>query len=250
MSSISSPGTATGSLFSGAPLAPPSEPRTFDYRPVPVTVPVALFFGVSGLLALLTFAGLPVALIGLVLSAWCLLKIHRSAGEYGGKWLALIALVLSAGSFVGGSVIQSVAYATEVPQGHARLNFTEDIARKGLVVENGKITAPAEVAALDGSAVFLKGYMFPSRLTQGLPAFVFCRDSGDCCFGGTPKTEDMIYVRMAEGHTTDYFPGLVSVAGTFQLRRDQSGDLATISEVGQPIYEMTATLVEPSRTSF
>ena len=142
----------------------------------------------------------------------------------GGKWLALAALVLSAGSFVGGSILQSVAYATEVPDGHVRLNFTEDIARKGLVVEHGQIVAPPEVAALDGDAVFLKGYMFPMRQTQGLPTFVFCRDSGDCCFGGTPKTEDMIYVRMAEGQTTDYFPGLVSVAGTFRLRRDQSGE--------------------------
>ena len=241
---------ATGSLFSDAPLAPSSEPRTFDYQPVPISVPIALFFSISGLFALLTFAGLPIALIGLFLSAWCLVKIHRSVGEYGGKWLATTALTLSLVSFVGGSVLQSVAYATEVPEGHLRLNFTEDIARKGLVIDQHGISAPPEVAALDGKKIFLKGYMFPMRLKEGLPAFVFCRDSGDCCFGGQPKTEDMIYVRMAEGQTANFSPGLVSVAGTFRLRRDQSGDLATVSEIGQPIYEMTATLVEPSRSSF
>jgi hypothetical protein len=250
MSSMSSSGTASGSLFSGVPLAPASEPQTFDYRPVPVSAPVAVFFGISGLLSFLTVAGLPVALIGLFLSALCLLKIRRSAGEYGGTWLATTGLLLSAIAFFGGATVQSVAYATEVPEGHARLNFTDDIANKGLVVEQGRIAAPPEVAALDGKPIFLKGYMFPMRQTEGLPTFVFCRDSGDCCFGGSPKTEDMIYVRMKDGMTTDYFPGLVSVAGTFALRRDQSGDLATVSEIGQPIYEMTATLVEPSRSSF
>ncbi|HEX6986205.1 MAG TPA: hypothetical protein VF170_12565, partial [Planctomycetaceae bacterium] len=216
MSSVSQPTAPVGSLFSGS-AAPPDEPRTFDYRPVPVSAPVAVFFGICSLLAFLHETGVPVALIGLFVSAWSLLKIRRSAGEYGGKWLAVTGLLLSAASLVGGTTFHSIAYATEVPEGHRRLNFTQDISWKGLVVENGRITAPPEVAALDGKKIFLKGYMFPMRLTEGLPAFVFCRDSGDCCFGGTPKTEDMIYVRMAEGQATDYYAGLVSVAGTFRL---------------------------------
>lgn len=250
MSSISSPDTVTRSLFSDIPLAAPGEPKTFDYRPMPALAPVAAFFGVSSLLALLHEAGLPVALTGLFLSAWCLLKIRGSEGELSGQWLAAVGLVLSLGSFAGGATLHTYSYATEVPEGHTRLNFTEDIARKGLVIERGTISAPPEVAALDETKVFLKGYMFPMRQTEGLHTFVFCRDSGDCCFGGSPKTEDMINVRMAEGMTTDFYVGMVSVAGTFRLRRDQTGDLATVSEIGQPIYEMTATLVEPSRSSF
>jgi hypothetical protein len=248
---MSSPSAApTGSLFSGAPVVVSDEPRSFDYRPVPVSAPVALFFGIAGLLAFLAAAGVLVALVGLFVSGWSLLKIRRSAGEYGGTWLSAGGLLLSAVSFVGGAAVHSVAYATEVPEGHLRLNFTQDIAWKGLVIENGQLAAPPEVAALDGKKVFIKGYMFPTRQTEGLAAFVFCRDSGDCCFGGAPKTEDMILVKMDDETTADYSPGMVSVAGTFKLRKDRSGDLDTVSEIRQPIYEMTATLVEPSRTSF
>ena len=249
--SSASPSTApVGSLFSDVRPTLADEPRTFDYRPVPMSAPVALFFGIAGLLSFLTVVGIPVALIGLSLGAWSLLKIRRSAGEYSGTWVSASALVLSAVSFVGGVVTQSVAYATEVPEGHARLNFTQDISRKGLVFESGRITAPPDVAALDGKKVFLKGYMFPMQQSEGLTSFVFCRDSGDCCFGGSPKTEDMIIVKMDGDLTTDFYTGLVSVAGTFQLRREQGGKIATVSEIGEPIYAMTATLVEPSRTSF
>src|SRR5688572_4420330 len=150
MSGVSQPATTVGSLFSDAPPAVPEEPRSFDYRPVPISAPVALFFGISGLLAFLAVGGLPVALFGLSLSAWSLLKIRRARGEYGGTWLAAGGLVLSAISFVGGTAVHSVAYATEVPEGHVRLNFTQDISRKGLVFENGAVAAPPEVAALDG----------------------------------------------------------------------------------------------------
>ena len=106
-----------------------------------------------------------------------------------------------------------------------------------------------DVRALDGKKVFLKGYMYPMRQTTGLPSFVFCRDSGDCCFGGTPKIEDMIVVKMAGDLTADYKPGLVSVAGTFELRKDFETRFG--GETGaEPIYAMTATLCEPSRSSF
>ena len=239
-----------GSLFSSVESRPADEPRTFDYRPVPVTVPMAVFFGVCGLLGLLTPVGVPVALIGLFLSAWCLLKIRRSAGEYGGSWLSGTGLLLSAVGFFGGVAIHSVAYATEVPEGYARLNFTQDISKKGFVQENGFLAPHPEVIALDGKNVFLKGYMYPMRQTEGLPSFVFCRDSGDCCFGGTPKVEDMIVVKMDGERTTDFYQGLVSVAGTFKLRRSIGDEDYGKLTGAEPIYEMTAIQVEPARTSF
>ncbi|MBA3313233.1 MAG: hypothetical protein H0T47_08090 [Planctomycetaceae bacterium] len=225
-------------------------PRTFDYKPVPVMAPVAVFFGILAFFAFLHPAGLPVALVGLVLSALCLLTIRRAAGDYGGAWLARAGLLLSAISLVGGSVLHSVAYANEVPEGHARLNFTQDISKKGFVRENGYVMPHPDVVALEGKQIFLKGYMYPTRQYEGIQAFVFCRDSGDCCFGGTPKVEDMIVVKMAGDQTASFYPGLVSVAGTFELRKEL-GDERYGEEVGaEPVYMMTATLVEPSRSSF
>lgn len=249
MSSVSQSPAPVGSLFSNTDSIRPEEPRTFDYRPVPVSVPVAVFFGICGLLAFLTPVGVPVALIGLFLSLWCLLKIRRSAGEFSGKWLALTGLVISSIAFFGGVATHSVAYATEVPEGHRRLNFTQDISQKGFVQENGYMTPHPDVVSLDGKKVFLKGFMYPTRLTEGFQSFVFCRDSGDCCFGGTPKIQDMIVVRMEGEQTTDYYPGQVSVSGTFRLRKDFSDQSFAELTGGNPIYEMTAIRVEPSRTS-
>jgi hypothetical protein len=248
MSSISQPsavlpGDVAANDFSDVP-------RTFDYKPVPILAPVAIFFGILGLFSFLTVTGIPVALVGLVLSVLCLLKIRRAAGDYGGAWLARAGVLLSAVSLVGGSALHSYAYAHEVPEGHTRLNFTHDISRKGFVVENGYMTPHPDVMALDGKNVFLKGYMYPTRQYEGITAFVFCRDSGECCFGGTPKVEDMIVVHLADDATTEYHTGLVSVAGTFELRKEL-GDERFGEQVGaEPIYKMTATLVEPSRTGF
>lgn len=247
MSSVSQ--SPPGSLFSGVEPAPAVEPRTFDYRPVPVSAPIAVFFGFCGLLALLTPVALPVALSGLFLSAICLLKIRRSAGEYSGAWVAWTGLVLSAVALAGGTTVHSIAYATEVPEGYIRLSFTDDISKKGFVEENGVVAHHPEVAALDGKKVFLKGFMYPMQQTEGLGSFVFCRDSGDCCFGGTPKVQDMIAVKMDGERTTDYIQGLVSVTGTFKLRK--SFDERFGAETGaEPVFEMTAVQVEPARTSF
>src|SRR5690349_2051912 len=99
MSSVSQSPAPVGSLFSNTETIRPDEARSFDYRPVPVSVPVAVFFGMCGLLAFLTPVGVPVALIGLFLSLWCLLKIRRSAGEYSGTWLAWSGLMLSIVAF-------------------------------------------------------------------------------------------------------------------------------------------------------
>jgi hypothetical protein len=60
----------------------------------------------------------------------------------------------------------------------------------------------------------------------------------------------MIVVHMADDMTTKYHAGRVSVAGTFELRKEL-GDERYSEQVGaEPVYKMTATLVEPSRTGF
>ena len=116
-------------------------------------------------------------------------------------------------------------------------------------VENGYLVPHPDVLALDNEKIFLKGYMYPTRQTEGIQVFVFCRDSGDCCFGGTPKVEDMIVVRLEGDKTTDFAPGLVSVAGTFKLRRNLDETYGSLTGA-EPIYEMSAIQVEPSRTGF
>ncbi|WP_145363251.1 DUF4190 domain-containing protein [Stratiformator vulcanicus] len=218
--------------------------REFEYRPVPVSAPVSLILGLCSAMSLLTVAGVPVAFFGLVIGAAALLKIARSGGEFGGRKLAIAGLTLSTLFFVTGIGKQAYAYATEVPEGYARTNFTYDIAKKGFVQKNGVGAFHDDVAALDGQKIFLKGYMYPTNQTRNIQEFIFCKDSGECCFGGQPALTDMILVRMGEGQTVDYFQGLISVAGTFHL--NASGGGADLS----PVYSLDATHWAISSSAF
>lgn len=242
---------------------PPTEEQvapatnTFDYHPIPVSAPVAAFLGFTSLFSFLTVGGFSIALmglvfatLGLVVSASCLLKILQSDGTMGGRKLALCGMALSACSLVGGPAVHWYLYANEVPKGFTRLNFTDDISKKEIIVENGLARPHPDILALDGKEIFLKGFMYPTRRTQDFTAFVFCRDRGQCCFGGKPKLTDMIVVKLADGETVDYIDGMVSVAGTFHLRRNYNemrfGELTG----AEPVYEIDAEMVEASHTSF
>jgi len=216
----------------------------FDYRPVPVAAPVALFLGISSVIGLFGVPGLPVGLVGLFVGWRAFRTIRRSSGELSGGWLAATGMALSAMFFVLGTALHSFAYATEVPEGFARVNFTRDISKKGFTVTDGEQSIHPEVAALDGKPVFLKGYMYPERKTEGLTSFVFVKDNQQCCFGGQPELTDMILVEMDPGMTVDYHTSLVSVAGVFRAMAPKKGD--TLNTV----YKLDASFFTPAKTSF
>lgn len=214
----------------------------FSYRPVPVSAPVSLIIGLFSLFGLLTELLAPLPLVGTVVAFLSLRNIRRSNGEYAGGVIARFGLILNVLLLVGNPVWHAYGYAHEVPEGHARLNFSRDISLKGFVFSNGTNSFHDDVKALDGKPVFLKGYMYPDGRVDGIRDFIFCRDSGQCCFGGDPALTDMIQVVVPERVSgAKFFPGLVSVAGTFRLRDlRRAGNLL-------PAYEIEATLVEPSR---
>ena len=232
-----------------APVLPQSERVDFDYRPVPVSAPVAAVLGVLGLTGFLAAAGLVLAAAGVVTALVAWRAVRRTDG--GGLTLALGGLALSLVGLIGGAAAHYHAYQTEVPEGFTRLDFTADISEKaaaaGLAAEAANpaaAVAPA-VADLDGEQIFLKGYMYPdpSGRERDLGKFIFVKDSGECCFGGSPAVTDMILVTMDDS-TADFYGGLVSVAGTFKLRPvGGRGEL-------NPLFELTATQAGPAKTSF
>ena len=217
----------------------------FSYRPIPPAAPVALFLGICSFIALLTYIGIGVALLGIGVGIFAVRQIRRGAGEYSGKWLAMTGLVLSVLFAMSGTTLHAVTYATEVPEGFARVNFYHDISKKGIPFVNGAEKVHQDVQALDGKPIFLKGFMYPTKQTEGLTEFLLVKDSDQCCFGGQPKREDMIYVEMKEGQKVDYREGLVAVAGTFHVR---AGTFAPTDN--QPIYTIEGTHFERARTSF
>ena len=210
----------------------------FSYRPTPPTALVALITGLLSLIALLTPVALPLSLIGIALSLLALRTIRAAAGELSGKVISQIGLILGILSLTGGLSWHSYAYATEVPEGYQRISFTQDISKKGFVFRNGVNSYHEDVKALDGQKVFLKGYMYPDGRIEGIRNFIFCKDSGDCCFGGSPKLTDMMEVIVAENvQPATFTTGLVAVAGTLKLR-----DLRRAGEMN-PTFEVVADQV-------
>ena len=61
---------------------------------------------------------------------------------------------------------------------------------------------PAEIRALNGKKVIVRGYMVPVKLEGGLAVeFLLTKDPMACCFGLSPYVNDWIIVRMAKGVT-------------------------------------------------
>jgi len=218
--------------------------NAFDYRPVPVTAPVTLFIGLASLAGLVSVVGLGICVFGIILGAACLMKIRRSRGELSGKVPAAIGFALSMIFFVSGSCLHAYTFATEVPEGYRRVNFYRDISSKGLIIKNGQKTIHPEVIGLVDENIFIKGYMYPTRQTEGISNFILVKDSDQCCFGGRPDLNDMIFVKMKDGMTIDYRPGLVSIAGGFQLRQSVGPGAL------EPLFQLDGTFFDVARSSF
>lgn len=227
-----------------AAMSAPRVREDFSYRPMSPLAPIACILGVIGSIGLLGLAGLCVAVVGLIVSALSLWQIKRSEGYLGGHKLTYTGLALSLVFTVGGVAQQAYAFATEVPDGHVKLNFTHDIAKYEPVFSDGDWKVAPEVQQYDGKQIFVKGYMYPTKQTENISQFILVRDSGTCCFGGQPPITDMILVTMEPGKAVFHRNGLVAVAGTFKtIDPALGGDL-------RPVYVMEANYWAQSRSAF
>ena len=140
----------------------------FSYKPVPPTAVVGLALGLLSFIALFGIIGVGIAVFGIIVSLFSIFSIKRSAGELGGKTVALAAIVLSTFFLITGISYQSFVYAHEVPEGYHRLNFTSDISAKDFVEKDGVSRVNPDVMSWDKKNIFLKGYMYPTRQTKNL----------------------------------------------------------------------------------
>lgn len=222
-------------------MNPSTDPQEFSYRPIPVLVPISLGLVFVSLVAALTAELLVVPLVGATLAflAWRMVK--RSDGELSGGMLALTALVLQLSMTAAFGAMHVYSYATEVPPGFERVSFASDISAKGFTSEGGLTGVHPDVQKLVNQKIMVKGYMYPTKTTENLKAFVLCKDSGDCCFGGQPKITDMIQVQI-KGDPVRYRPGLMAVAGVFRAA-------PAVDESGlNPVYVLECDYFGPAKT--
>lgn len=212
------------------------EGNDFDYRPVPPMAVISLITSVVGISSLLTEFALPITMAGCILCLLSLRTFGRNPEEFSGRLLPVIGSILSFSSLLVGSVLHAYTYATELPQGYHRLNFTTDISKKGFVTVDGHTDFHEDVKILDGQLVFIKGYMYPEGRIDDIRRFVLVRDSDTCCFGGQPALNDMIQVVMTDkSPSATYSQSMVAIGGVFKLKDlHRAGSLT-------PAYEIEAT---------
>lgn len=199
----------------------------FDYVPMPVVAPISAVLGLVALLAYFGLFGILMAIIGTLIGGFAVWKIGRSQGAFAGMKLAIVGLLLSGTSAVGGISRQVYLYQHEVPEGYERVSFTNDISKTAFIVENGVQGIHPDVKALFGQPIFLKGFMYPTQKTTGIEDFLMLKDNQQCCFGGQPALQDMIEVVLPDG--VDYTQQRVAVAGQLKMNpKYQGGSLDAV----------------------
>lgn len=216
----------------------------FQYRPMPVLVPISVGLVFASLTAFFWEPLVLVAVVAMGISYWAIRVIHAEPNAWSGTGVAVGAMICQAVIGATAGTVHTVGYLTEVPEGFRRVSFSQEISAAGLEQKDGITSPPPQVKELDGKPVFLKGYMYPTREQYGLTSFVLCKDMGECCFGGQPAPTDMIVVQIKNPDGVNFRTGLVSVAGTFKTA-------AELDPAGlNPIYQLDADYFSPARTSY
>lgn len=201
-------------------LSPPVEMQVglsegVTYRSFSRSAVISLVLAFVSLLALLSVPLLVIPVVSVVLGVIALSTIRRYPEEYTGGGTALLATVLSSAIFIVAATWHAVEYATEVPEGYARISFSE------LQPEHKFPGAPPPQRAFDlhDQKVFIKGYIHPNVATLGkVDHFILVPDMGTCCFGGQPPMTHMIEVKITdEASKVKYSTRQVKLAGKFQL---------------------------------
>ncbi|MEX2172713.1 MAG: DUF3299 domain-containing protein [Pirellulaceae bacterium] len=196
------------------PLQDPAELQ--PYRAVSRSAVISAALGGASILALVFPTLLLLPLLALVLGLVALVSIRRYPSEYTGTALALVGIALGIAMFFGGAARHTYVYVTEVPEGYVRTAFGE-LQPDPDYPELYPVSPKA--MELAGKQVFIKGYMHPGVASSGkVNRFILVPDMGTCCFGGDPKTTDMIevYVPNADARIA-YSRTQIKLAGDFAV---------------------------------
>ncbi len=184
------------------------------YRSISPLAVAGLVFGVLSPLTFIHWGMFVLPLTAVILAVLALLRIERGGGTVRGAYLAFSgigsAVVLSLGFYAYAVYL----YRTQAPPGYLLVSYealTPDRAAGEFIPESAR--------DLVDRKVFLRGYMKGGDQAWDLKEFVLCRDNGDCSYcNPKPNPDDLVYVRMERGLTTDYTASLIGVGGVFTIK--------------------------------
>ncbi|WP_182868741.1 DUF3299 domain-containing protein [Stieleria mannarensis] len=187
----------------------------FPYRALSRSAITSTLLFVVALLGLIPpfEALLSLAILGVLFALLSVRSIRRYPNEFSGLGLAKFAVAANALLLIGGIGMHTYVYLTEVPPGHVRVPFYK-------LKFDAEPDRPTETAfEIDGKDVFIKGYIHPSSGGGMLRQFVLVGDLGTCCFGGQPKSSEMVEVTLTGGQTIEGGMTRRKLAGKFSLNR-------------------------------
>lgn len=173
-------------------------------------------------------------LASLVLGLMARSAIKRYPDELVGAKPATIAIIGSIVIAVGCVGFHTYIRLTEVPDGYRRISWGEL-----QPASNQSVAMVSPVAKeLEGEQIFIKGYVYPNEEQTNLRAFILVRDKGTCCFGGTPKPTDMIYVKLEGDLRINYSWRQRKLGGIFSLDEVANRRVGKLDQIG--LYRLTA----------
>ena len=192
--------------------SPPLAENEFQYRTISKAAVASIAFAVLGLGAFVfqAFVLLPVLAIGFGIVA--LIEIRKYPAEVTGKLAAQIGLGCGVLIAAGSIAMHTYVFMTEVPDGYERMTFSDLRLNK-----RTKLPFSEKSQKLDGTKVFLKGYVRPGDKRTNLTNFILVGDFGDCCFGGNPKITEIVAVNIISDDLIDHSYFLRKIGGTFRL---------------------------------
>jgi len=191
-----------------------SEAVDFPYRAISRGAVISVMVVPLGLLGLVqAFAPMLVfSVVGIVCGVLAVRSISRWPDEYSGRPLALAGVAINTLLLIGGTSGHAYVYATEVPEGYKRVSFFDFQQAEPL-----PDLPSAKAIEVNGEDVFLKGYIHPSSGSGLLRRFILVPDLGTCCFGGQPRSTDMIEVTLTKGQTVRAGLTKLKLAGKFTI---------------------------------
>jgi hypothetical protein len=205
------------------------------YRAVSKSAVSCLVVGLLSLTTLMSPALLFLPAVGILVGLVALAKLRRYPAELSGRPAALIGLAFCAVLLVAGSVLHTVVYATEVPEGFQRISFVD----LQPVPEAPGLPVSPKALDLNGQKVFIKGYVYPDGQQYNIKRFVLIPDMGTCCFGGQPKLTDMVEVTLRDPLRTVFERRKRRLAGTLTV----DTRLKPVSGLGGVYYRLDAEYV-------
>src|SRR5687768_2270563 len=99
---------------------------------------------------------------------------------------------------------------------------------------------PADVKALSGMQIRVKGFMIPMDQADSVTSFALVPDLFACCFGQPPQVQHMIVASCPPGKSVTYYPDELVVEGTLKVQ-EKKEDGFIIS-----LFEMQVSSVKPT----